>query len=45
MLIFMLHVNNGIIKYNPERERLLGGYNNGIIVAHSYPEKEKVLGA
>ena len=45
MLIFMLHLNNGIIKYNPEKERLLGGYNNGIIVAYWYPEKEKILGA
>ena len=45
MLIFMLHLNNGIIKYNPEKERLLGRYNNGIIVAHWYPEKEKILGA
>ena len=45
MLIFMLHLNNGIIKYNPEKQRLLGGYNNGIIVAHWYPEKEKILDA
>ena len=33
MLIFMLHLNNGIIKYNPEKERLFGRYNTGIIVA------------
>ena len=44
MPIFMLHLNDGIIKYNPEKERLLGGYN-GIIVAHWYPKKEKILGA
>ena len=30
--------------YNPEKERLLGRYNNRIIVAHWYPEKEKILG-
>ena len=44
MLIFMLHLNNGIIKYDPEKKILLGGYNNGIIVAHWYLEKEKILG-
>ena len=44
MLIFMLHLNNGIIKCNPEKEILLGGYN-GIIVAHWYPEKDRILGA
>ena len=40
----MLHLNNGIIKYNPEKDSLLSRYNNGIIVAHWYPEKEKTLG-
>ena len=41
----MLHLNNGIIEYNPEKEKLLGEYNNGIIVAHWYPEKETMLSA
>ena len=41
MLILMLYLNNGIIKYNPVRERLLGEYNNGIIVAPWYPKKDK----
>ena len=41
MIIFMLYLNNGIIKCNPEKERLLGRYNYGIVVAYWYPEKEK----
>ena len=44
MLIFMLHLNNGIIRYNPEKERVLGRDDNEIIFAHWYPEKEKILG-
>ena len=39
----MLHLNNGTIKCNPEKERLLGRYNNGIIVAHWYPEKIRCM--
>ena len=41
----MLHLDNGIIKYNPENKRPLGRYSYGIVVAYWYPEKEKILGA
>ena len=45
MLFFMLYLNNGTINYTPEKKKLFGKYNNGIIVAHWHPEKEKILGA